>query len=399
MKPRISIIFLMMVLMMPLRVSATIYSDLPSLKQSYQQGNPDLMKIVSLFESKAQAYMKMTPLTVTSKSQVPPSGDKRDYYSLSTYWWPDSTKKDGLPYIRRDGVVNPHIYDIPERKSMDKMSEAVECLCLLYYLTDKEAYAGKAASLLRTWFLDRKKGMNPNMTYAQLVPGHSELRGTGILDSRCLGNVLNASTLIENSKSWTSQDRAQLRQWAAAFCYWMENSTHGQKEHATKNNHGVWFDATHLMVLAYLGETNRIIEVTTNDLLPRLGMEIAEDGSLPNELVRTRSLHYSTFVLEAIAQANLVTSSVGINLWKSATPNGRKVISIVDNLYPYYLNPSIWPHPQIDTFNVKRAAPILYQAGMATGNKAYMAEAVKIGIKADETKYSVLHNYILVKTK
>ena len=44
----------------------------------------------------------------------PPSGDKHDYLSYSRYWWPDPEKNDGLPYIRRDGVVKgplEHILD------------------------------------------------------------------------------------------------------------------------------------------------------------------------------------------------------------------------------------------------------------------------------------------------
>src|SRR5688572_7166406 len=41
------------------------------------------------------------------KTLLPPTGDAHDYYSLSPYWWPDSSKSDGLPYIRRDGETNP----------------------------------------------------------------------------------------------------------------------------------------------------------------------------------------------------------------------------------------------------------------------------------------------------
>ena len=47
-------------------------------------------------------------VAVTDKhTLLPPSGNKHDYFSLSPYWWPDSTKPDGLPYVRHDGVTNP----------------------------------------------------------------------------------------------------------------------------------------------------------------------------------------------------------------------------------------------------------------------------------------------------
>ena len=35
------------------------------------------------------------------------SGDIHDYMSLSIYSWPDPEKKDGLPYIIKDGETNP----------------------------------------------------------------------------------------------------------------------------------------------------------------------------------------------------------------------------------------------------------------------------------------------------
>lgn len=389
----------LLICVIPGKSFSGIYQDLPQIKSLYEEGNESVVRTIEGFEHKAKGYLEMPPLSVTAKKQVPPSGDKRDYYSLSTYWWPDSSQKDGLPYIRKDGLVNPEIYTIPERTSMGKMADAVECLCITYYMTGKEEYAAKAAQFLRTWFLDKKLGMNPNMAYSQMIPGHEELRGTGILDSRCLDNALNASELLISSKSWTASDRKQLKDWATAFCYWMEHSTHGQKEHAAKNNHGVWYDANHLMILAYLGETEKIKDVINNDLLVRLGNQIAEDGSLPAELVRTRSLHYSTFVVEAIMHADIVANSVGIELWKCTTPNGRKIISILDYLYPYFKNPSSWQHSQIDPYNTTRAAAPLLHAGMAIGNKSFVFTAYQIGIKPDYIKYTVLRDYMLIHNK
>ena len=39
---------------------------------------------------------------VDGKKLVAPSGDKHDYISVGTYWWPNPDTSDGLPYIRRD---------------------------------------------------------------------------------------------------------------------------------------------------------------------------------------------------------------------------------------------------------------------------------------------------------
>ena len=47
------------------------------------------------------------PFSVTDKTNEPPSGDKHDYLSMAPYWWPDENSKDGLPYIRKDGLRVP----------------------------------------------------------------------------------------------------------------------------------------------------------------------------------------------------------------------------------------------------------------------------------------------------
>ena len=43
--------------------------------------------------------------TVTSKKVLPPTGDKRTYYSLDTYAWPSNGDHTDLdtPWITRDG--------------------------------------------------------------------------------------------------------------------------------------------------------------------------------------------------------------------------------------------------------------------------------------------------------
>src|SRR4051794_9211556 len=49
----------------------------------------------------AEKQLKAPLVAVTDKhTLLPPSGNKHDYFSLSPYWWPDPSKKDGLPYIR-----------------------------------------------------------------------------------------------------------------------------------------------------------------------------------------------------------------------------------------------------------------------------------------------------------
>ena len=75
------------------------------------------------------------------KKRTPPSGDKHDYMSLGSYWWPDPSKPDGLPYIRKEGQRNPEtLTDEVDRYSMAKLLRNVESLGWAYYFSGKEKY-------------------------------------------------------------------------------------------------------------------------------------------------------------------------------------------------------------------------------------------------------------------
>jgi len=59
------------------------------------------------------------------------------------------------------------------------MEGAVRALSLAYYFKDDEEYAAKATQLMRAWFLDPATRMNPNLEYAQFIPGVNTDAGSG----------------------------------------------------------------------------------------------------------------------------------------------------------------------------------------------------------------------------
>ena len=65
--------------------------------------------------------------------------------------------------------------------------------------------ADDAARLLRVWFLAPETRMNPNLRFAQAVAGKNDGRGTGILESRYLGDIADASGLLAGSAAWSAQ--------------------------------------------------------------------------------------------------------------------------------------------------------------------------------------------------
>ncbi len=130
-------------------------------------------EVVKAVIKEADKHLTTTIATVMDKPLTPASGDKHDYMSLGRYWWPNPDTKDGLPYIRKDGVSNPEIEKL-DRTSLSKMARSVMILSLAYHLTNNDEYAQKAVENLKKWFLDKKTRMNPNMEFGQTIPATME---------------------------------------------------------------------------------------------------------------------------------------------------------------------------------------------------------------------------------
>src|SRR6478609_11143396 len=140
-------------------------------KVKWKQGDTATTSLVNYLLKEADKMLAMKPGSVMDKSFAPPSGNKHDYMSLAPYFWPDLTKPDSLPYIRKDGQRNPMIDKITDKKNLVDIGRVSHMLALAYAFTSDEKYAQKAAAFLKTWFIDPATKMNPNLTYAQAVLG------------------------------------------------------------------------------------------------------------------------------------------------------------------------------------------------------------------------------------
>jgi hypothetical protein len=298
--------------------------------------------------ARADAALTRGPYMVTDKRTIPPSGDRHDYLSVGPYWWPNPDTPTGLPYVRRDGEFNPdrnsNRYDIA---SLEAMSSDVETLGLAYYFTDDARYARHAARLLRAWFLDDATRMNPNMNFAQAVPGREAGRAEGIIDTSRLQRVIEAVGLIGPSGAIAAADQQGLEGWFSDYVDWLRTSANGREEDRARNNHSIWYDAQISQFALFARRPDVTETVVRAFAARRITPQFAADGSLPRELTRTRSLHYSVFALIAAYDAADMARCVGVDLWSFRDARGRGLRSATDFLAPYAGRISAWPHPEI----------------------------------------------------
>src|SRR3954463_14948831 len=80
---------------------------LAAAKARMDKPDDDLKRALKEIRERADKALDYKLVTVMDKPSTPPSGDKHDYMSLSPYWWPDKSKPDGKPFIRKDGEINP----------------------------------------------------------------------------------------------------------------------------------------------------------------------------------------------------------------------------------------------------------------------------------------------------
>jgi hypothetical protein len=335
---------------------------LSEISRSILAGNKAFDAALGALESEARKALAAGPFSVVNKTATPPSNDKHDYMSQAPYFWPDPKSPNGLPYIRRDGERNHEINKLSDHRSMDAMIAAVETLSLAFYFKGDEAYATRAAQLLRAWFLDPATRMNPNLQYAQAIPGINTGRGIGLIETRGLTRVVDAIGLLAGSKAWTGGDQRGVEEWFAKFLQWMIESKNGRDEAAAKNNHGTYYDVQVASFALFLGKKALAVKILRESRQKRIATQIEPDGRQPLELVRTKAWGYSVGNLEGLMLLATLGESVGVDLWNYRTRDGRSIRRALEYLFPFATGEQKWPYQQLGEWPPQMLFPLVRRA-------------------------------------
>ena len=320
----------------------------------------------------ADQYLLEEPVTVTAQQCERSMGGLHDFYSEGDYWWPDPENPDG-PYIRKDGQTNPGNFTA-HRKAMRNLSIWVPALVAAYKITGNEKYAEHAVRHLMAWFAESETMMNPNLLYAQAIMGRVTGRGIGIIDTLHLAEVARAIQILQKLGYLSGQELAGIKNWFARYLEWMTTHEYGIAERDNGNNHSTCW-AVQVGAFARLVDDREQLQFCRNfykdTLLPN---QMAEDGSFPRELRRTKPYGYSLFNLEAMTMVCEILSVPEDNLWEFELEDGRSIGLGLSFMYPYMKDKSTWfKEPDVmyfDEWPVRH--PLLLFGGLALNKPEYI---------------------------
>jgi len=338
----------------------------------------------------AKELLQEKPLTVTASSCKRSAGGVHDFYSEGDYWWPDPAKPDG-PYIQKDGQSNPDNFS-DHRLAMIRLSEITATLTSAWLLTGDKKYATKALGHLNAWFVDPATRMNPDLLYAQAIWGRFTGRGIGLIDAYHLVEVAQSAKLLIEAKAVPEADAEKIKAWFSQFLNWMTTHQYGIDEMNAKNNHGTCWVATAASMATLVGNEKvrqMCVDRFKTILLPT---QMADDGSFPLEIKRTKPYGYSLFNIDAFCNVARILSTPADNLWDFTTPEGKSLKKGMEYIFPYIRDKSTWPFAKDiyiwEEWPVRHSS--LLFAGIAYANEAWIQTF--LSLPANPTHPEVIRN-------
>lgn len=317
------------------------FLELTTIRKNVKGNNAVFEKAYHELLDEADACLALEPEKVTD-GDLPPSGDKHDFYAIGKYAWPNPDTSDGMPYIRKDCSINPEAggykFDLAR---YNNTVNRIKLLSLAWFYTHDEKYAQKATQLLKVWFLDEETRMNPHFECASALPGVFKGMAIGIIFGVTLVEMTDCVKLLSLSESWTEKDNAALKQWFSNYVHWLRTSKFGLQEKKAKNNHGAWYSAQVAAYSLYTGETAYVKEMIEFGK-QQIQEQIAPDGSLPHELKRDWAFSYSVYGMRAFTVLAACGDHIGENLWSYTTSDGRCLEAAYHFLAPYLSGQQNW---------------------------------------------------------
>ena len=274
-----------------------------------------------------------------------------EYVSLSSYYWPDSSKPNSR-YVKKSEVNNDK-YKYSDRKYIDIILNKIQYLALAYKISNNKAYADKGIKFIRCFFLNSKTHMIPRLSHSGIIlkdQSKNTFTTHGcIVDTNSfwiLGDLANI--LFASNEPYTNRPKNGMMLWFKNMSDWFLYSDYGIKAQARTNN---WLTSYYVQVLSYLyasGQIESCKNILENNFERILTTQIEYDGTQPHEQSRDYPIHYSNYNLHLLTRLALIGKKYNIDMWSYKTSSGK------GNLYAAMINTAnlIKKHNKISEINL-----------------------------------------------
>lgn len=306
----------------------------------------------------AQTALELEAFSVLDNNPVPPSGDKHDYYSWSSYYWPNPDTEDGLPYVYKDGKVYPKTEMKSDKPLLRRMVTAVQTLTLAHQYTQEAKYADKARSFLNTWFLDSTTKMNPNLTFAQCVPGEQKGNAYGIIDARWMILLVKSILQLKEDSVFRAGEYKALQSWFNTYLDCLLHSEMGKECARHQNNIGSWYAAQVASLALFVSDRAKAAKML-EDKKRLFQIQIDSMGRVVHELKRSKSFDYSLYSLNSLFSLAYVNASLPSKHQVDLSSEKKRLKKGLEYCAHFILTGEEWPYPQI----AKKAIALEYGDG------------------------------------
>lgn len=292
---------------------------------------------------------------VTNKKEVPPSKNMHDYLSYAPYKWPDTLKKDGLPWVTRDGQINPVFYSSDtDFTRTSTFFDVIDVLSWSYYFSKDKRFAKKAIKLINTWYLNPETKVNPNINFGQRVPGAADGRKAGVQEWCNQSSVITALQIFDADGLLTANVKTGMQFWFEKYLTWLTTNPMAIKAGFTRQNHANHYNYQVVGLMMYLGKNEDAKAVVKAAKQSRIADQITPNGKQPRELGRTRSVHYASLNLWSMTELALMGRKLGIDLWNYETDDFRSLRKAYAYLIPFVVGDKKWEYKEISEGGIEQ---------------------------------------------
>ncbi|MEX0744708.1 MAG: alginate lyase family protein [Phycisphaeraceae bacterium] len=249
---------------------------------------------------------------------------------------------DGVYISGRDGVMDPEANKKSTNMAM-QAGEAAANLALAWRFTGEARYADKALNLIHTWCINQNTRMFPagRVEDARTPCGNY---GGDVVMFLSFWKLFLAIYLLDGYPGWNLRSHAAVRRW-------VKRMTDPQRElmfHGGGEMYNNWEDER-LVYLAHgslaLGDLD-LLGDTFDRWKLTLPMKMTDEGELPRETMRTRSMTYSLMALHATTLLAEIARQFNVDLYDYQV-NGKSLKLAIDYVAGYLLDMDKWPHQMI----------------------------------------------------